>query len=66
MTLMTTNEAARYLRYSPSYMRKLVMLKKLPFVKLDGAVRFRKEDLDEYVDRHLVVPESAFDFSHGR
>ena len=54
MTLMTVDEAARYLRYSPSYMRKLVMLNKVPFIKFEKAVRFDKEDLDRFIEEHRV------------
>jgi len=59
MTLLTTTEAAEYLRYKPSYMRKLVMLNKVPFIKFDKAVRFKKEDLDEFIDNHKVKADSA-------
>lgn len=54
MALMTTTEAAEYLRYTPSYMRKLIMLNKVPYVKFEKAVRFRKEDLDAFIDQHKV------------
>lgn len=54
MTLLTTNEAAEYLRYSASYLRKLVMLGKIPHVKFDRAVRFNKEDLDKMINDHKV------------
>jgi len=59
MTLLTVNEAAEYLRYAPSYMRKLVMLNKVPFIKFEKAVRFKKEDLDKFIEAHRVDDESA-------
>ena len=59
MTLLTVNEAAEYLRYAPSYMRKLVMLNKVPFIKFEKAVRFKKEDLDKFIEAHRVDAESA-------
>lgn len=59
MTLLTTNEAAKYLRYAPSYMRKLVMLNKVPFIKFDKAVRFKQEDLDHFIESHRVDAVSA-------
>ena len=59
MTLMTTNEAAEYLRYAPSYLRKLVMLNKIPYIKFGRAVRFEQKDLDEYITRHRIDAESA-------
>jgi excisionase family DNA binding protein len=56
---MTTNEAAEYLRYAPSYLRKLVMLNKIPYIKFGRAVRFEQKDLDEYITRHRIDAESA-------
>jgi len=59
MNLMTTQEAANYLRYSQSYLRKLVMWNKVPFIKFDRAVRFKKEDLDNFINSHRVDATSA-------
>ncbi|MGE0075906.1 MAG: helix-turn-helix domain-containing protein [Sphaerochaetaceae bacterium] len=60
MTLLTTNEAAQYLRYAPSYLRKLVMLNKVPYIKFEKAVRFKKDDLDKFIDEHRVDARSAY------
>jgi len=49
MNLMTVPEAAEYMRFSPSYLRKLVMNKKVPFFKIGRAVRFDKEELDDFI-----------------
>ena len=42
-------DVAKYLRYSPSTVRKLVQKKEIPFLKIRNAVRFRKEDIDEWI-----------------
>lgn len=55
MQLLKVDEAAQYLRYAPSYLRKLVMLKKVPHIKLNGAVRFKQEDLDQYIAERRVT-----------
>ena len=60
MVLLTTTEAAEYLRYKPSYMRKLIMLNKVPFIKFEKAVRFKKDDLDKFIDEHRVDAKSAY------
>lgn len=49
MTLMTSNEVAQYLKLSPSYLRRLVMLNKIPYIKFDRAVRFEKKDVDDFL-----------------
>ena len=53
--VMTTIEAANYLNCSK---QQLEILRHTgggpPFVKWSRAVRYRKIDLDEYIQRHLV------------
>ena len=44
------DDVARYLRYSPSTVRKMVHKKEIPFLKIRNAVRFRKEDIDEWIE----------------
>ncbi|WP_422477253.1 helix-turn-helix domain-containing protein [Pleomorphochaeta sp. DL1XJH-081] len=60
MKLLTVDEAAKYLRYAPSYMRKLVMLNKVPYIKFGRAVRFNKDDLDKFITEHRVDAKSAY------
>lgn len=60
MILLTTKEAAEMLRFSPSYMRELVMKRKLPYVKLGRAVRFCKEDIEKLVKENYVEISSTF------
>jgi len=44
------DDVARYLRYSPSTIRKLVQKKEIPFYKIRNAVRFKKEDIDKWIE----------------
>ncbi len=32
--------------------------KHLPFIKLGGAVRYRMEDIQQYLDDHVVLPNA--------
>ncbi len=43
-------QTARYVRMSEPWVRKAVHRKTIPFVKLGRAVRFRRVDLDAYLD----------------
>ena len=54
--LLTTKEAADYLRLSPGALTNARSKKKivLPVVKIGTAVRFRKEDLEAWVASKVV------------
>jgi excisionase family DNA binding protein len=41
--------AAEWLNITPHKLRRLVELRKIPFVKIEREVRFRLEDLEQYV-----------------
>jgi excisionase family DNA binding protein len=58
MKLLTTREVAEILRFSPSYMRELVMKRKIPYVKLGRAVRFYEEDIDKLIKDNYVKKAS--------
>lgn len=45
----TTKEAAAFLGYKPSYLYKLTMWRKLPYYKVGRGVRFKKEDLVNFL-----------------
>jgi excisionase family DNA binding protein len=49
-TLYTPEEAANYLGRKPRFMRDVVAQLLIPYVKVGGRVRFRKADLDAYID----------------
>lgn len=50
-------EAAEYLGLTPGTLRVWVSKKKIPYVKVGGKVRFRKSDLDGFLDANLVKQE---------
>ena len=55
--LLTTEEAAEFLRVSPSTLQKLRMDEGLPFVKLAGKTLYKKDALAKFVeDSQLVYP----------
>lgn len=45
----TTKEAAAFLGYQVSYLYKLIMWRRLPFYKVGRGVRFKKEDLVNFL-----------------
>lgn len=55
--LMAAEEAARYLAISVSYLQELVAEGRIPRVthRIGGQPRFRRVDLDEYVERLVQV-----------
>lgn len=52
--LLTYDSAGEYLGVSPWTLKHWVSDRKVPFVKLGSAVRFRRQDLDRFVRRHVV------------
>jgi excisionase family DNA binding protein len=58
--ILTVSEAATYLRISPWALRHWVSRGKVTHLKyLDGAVRFRKRDLDNFIVRNLRRKEAS-------
>jgi excisionase family DNA binding protein len=57
LELLTTKEAAQFLRLSPSAIHKLRKEGELPFVQLGKKVFFKKESLVEYVNDQMRVYE---------
>lgn len=51
-SLMTVDEVAETLRLKPSTVYKYAMKEVLPTVKVNGALRFRPEKIEEYLDAH--------------
>jgi excisionase family DNA binding protein len=52
----TNDEAARYIGVTPATLRVWVSRRRVPFVRVGRLVRFRRSDLDKYLDRNLVSP----------
>ncbi len=54
-TIFTYNELSAYLKIQPGTLRKWVMQSKLPFFKIGTkSVRFRKSDIDSWLERQKV------------
>jgi len=53
-TLWRYPDLARYLKMSTSTLRRDVMLKKIPHVKLGRAVRFQPEVIHEWIKSQFV------------
>ncbi len=56
--LWSYEEAAEKLRISESTLRKWTAARKIPFVRVGRRVRFRHQELDDYIDSHIVRPET--------
>ena len=50
--IMNYKELSVYLKLSPNTLRHKVMQGKIPFYKIDGAVRFSKKDIDVWLEEH--------------
>jgi len=55
LELLTTKEAAQFLRLSPSALHKLRKEGELPFVQLGKKVFFKRESLVEYVNAQMRI-----------
>ena len=56
--ILTEKETADYLRVKPSLLQQWRHRKKGPaYVKLEGSIRYRLEDLLEYCDKQLKLPK---------
>ena len=56
--LLNAQQAAKYLNLSESYIRKATARNALPFIKIGTRVLFKKDALNEWIDRHAVAPNS--------
>jgi len=54
--LITPNELAEFLQISKSSVYLLVETRKIPFYKIGGSLRFRKSDIDEYLQKSVFQP----------
>lgn len=53
--LMTAKEAARYLGYAEGTVRNKASSGEIPSVKLGTALRFRRSELDRWVDEQTAL-----------
>ena len=54
---MTIEDLAEYLKLSVGTLYNKVYARKIPFYKIDGAVRFKKEDIDGWIGEK-ILPEN--------
>jgi excisionase family DNA binding protein len=49
-------QAAEYIGITPGTIRVWCSKRKVPFIKINGRVRFRQTDLDKFLDQNLNEP----------
>jgi len=54
--LMAVKEAALYTGLSPDTLYTMVSQRRVPFVKLGGALRFNPDQLDQWIKQNTVMP----------
>jgi excisionase family DNA binding protein len=57
--LLTINEAAALTRLSVKTIYSYTCRRRIPFLKLGGAVRFDEDRLRKWIDEHVVEPVAA-------
>jgi excisionase family DNA binding protein len=56
--LITSEEVAAKLRTTVRFVRRLVAERRIEYVKVGRAVRFRASAVDQYIERNRVAPMS--------
>lgn len=54
--LMNVQELSRYLNVPVATLYNWVYFRKIPFIKLGGLLRFRKEEINEFVRQRTIKP----------
>ena len=57
--LLTISEASELTRLSVKTLYSYTCRRKVPFVKLNGALRFDEDRLRRWIDEHAVEPVAA-------
>jgi excisionase family DNA binding protein len=52
--LLTIPDVAALLKISPSGVRRLQQASQLPFIKVGGSIRFSRQDIASYLQKHRV------------
>jgi len=52
--LLNVDQAAAFLNLSPNTIRKYVLQRLIPFVKIGAAVRFEQSAIDQFIASHRV------------
>jgi excisionase family DNA binding protein len=53
--ILSLPEAANYLGQSEFTIRGWVRMRKIPFSKVNGAIKFRRSKLDRWIDRNEIA-----------
>jgi len=53
---MTSDELASYLNVSKTSVYRLISKRTYPFYKVGGVIRFKKSEIDKYLDESRVEP----------
>jgi excisionase family DNA binding protein len=56
--LLDIREVATYTGLSPHTLYTMVSQRRIPFVKLGGALKFDKVKVDDWIEKHAVLPMS--------
>jgi len=51
---ITRKEVMAYLRISSATLQRLMKRHAFPYIKLEKKILFRKEDIDKYLEAHMV------------
>lgn len=57
--LLTIEELARYLGLAQATLREWTWQRRLPFLKLGRAVRYRRAEIEAWLGQHAVAPQGA-------
>jgi len=52
--LLSIDELSQYLHVAPKTLRNWVSGKKVPYIKINGAVRFSRKKIDKWLERKTV------------
>ena len=63
--LLTTDEAAAFLKISPATLQRLARAGRIPAVKVGKLWRFRKAALDAWLDSQLILLEPSVPRTEG-
>lgn len=53
--LLTPRDLAQLLRCHPGHVYRLVRLRRVPFIKLQGSIRFRSESIERWITTQEIV-----------
>lgn len=54
--LMTVADVAAYLSVGERKVRQHIAEKTIPFAKVGGAIRFRRSEIDEWIETQSIAP----------